>query len=357
MPLRNCDAPHIERTAPLRGGLTRRDPELTGSVDTRNACSCAGGRHSHRPRRVVRRRQSESADRTWHNGRTQRMRLSMQILKRTSIAALGLFGGLFVGCDQMAYAARDYLSPNPPPHAIEDRFRLEVDLVHSSYDTELRLDPSPQTPGTLVSGEDDLGLDDSETVLQVELTLLPGDHHLVRLHGISMRRNASHVLTRDIVWDDELYRAGQRADSSLNISMIGLTYGWLPFRNDRYELGLTAGIQIADVEANVEVRSQTVREPEEGIAPIPMIGLEGRYDFSRRWSVDGRYQYLSVSQDDTDAKLTDARIAVRWRQNQHLIFGLGYRIFDLNIESADADTPGFVALKMKGPLLFMQGSL
>ena len=50
-----------------------------------------------------------------------------------------------------------------------------------------------------------------------------------------------------------------------------------------------------------------------------MIGLEGRYDFSRRWSVDGRYQYLSVSQDETDAKLTDARIAVRWRQNQHWV--------------------------------------
>jgi len=279
----------------------------------------------------------------------------MLVSKRTSIFALGLF---FACTIQVAYAARDYLSPNPPPYAIEDRFRLEVGIVHSGYDTQVRLDPTPQNPGTLVSAEDDLGLEDSDTILQVELTLLPGDHHLVRLHGISMRRSGFATLTRNIVWDDETYLAGQRADSSLNISMIGLTYGWLPFRTDRYELGLTAGVQIADVEANVEVRATNPpREPEEGIAPIPMIGLEGRYDFSRRWSIDGRYQYLSVGQDDVDAKLTDARFAVRWRQGQHLVLGLGYRIFDLNVESHSEDTPGFVALKMKGPMLFVQGSM
>jgi hypothetical protein len=256
-----------------------------------------------------------------------------------------------------AHAARDYLSPNPPPHAIEDRFKLEVDLMRPSYDTQVRLDATPTTPGTLISAEDDLGLDESQLVLQMELTLLPGEHHLVRLHGFSMRRDGYKILNRPIVWETSTYAAGERADSRLNISMIGLTYGWLPFREDRYELGVTVGIQIASVDANVEVRRLGTREPEDGVAPIPLIGLEGRYDFTRRWSVDGRYQYLSVNRDDVSAKLTDARLALRWRQNQHLVFGLGYRMFDLNIESAGTSTPGFVSLGMTGPMLFLQGSL
>jgi hypothetical protein len=276
----------------------------------------------------------------------------------TSNKTLAATLGLLLGCHlQSAQAARDYLSPTPPPYVIEDRFRLEVDILHANYETQIRLDETPQNPGTLISAEEDLGLDDTDTVLQLELTLLPGDHHLVRLHGLSMRRNGYAYLTRNIEWDDRTYAAGQRVDSRINISMIGLTYGWLPFRTDRYEFGVTAGVQIADVEMNVEVRSEPPEETEEGIAPIPFVGIEGRYDFSRRWSIDGRYQYLSLSKDDLDAKITDARFAIRWRKNQHFVLGLGYRLFDLNIESLDEDTPGFVSLGMKGPMLFVQGSM
>ncbi|MBC7982325.1 MAG: hypothetical protein H7Y02_00570, partial [Candidatus Obscuribacterales bacterium] len=107
-------------------------------------------------------------------------------------------------------AAPSYLSPNPPPNSIEDRFRLEVDLLRGSYDTQLRFDPTIQTPGTTLSAEDDLGLDDSQLVLQLELTLLPGKHHLVRLHGLSMRRDGFKVLNRTVVFDTSTYNAGER---------------------------------------------------------------------------------------------------------------------------------------------------
>ena len=253
--------------------------------------------------------------------------------------------------------AQSYLSPNPPAHSVDDRFRLEVDLLHSGYDTQVRLDPTAQTPGTEISAEDDLGLDSSSTTLQVELTLLPGKHHMVRLQGLSMRREGSAILTKNILWDNNLYLAGERADSHLNVSMIGLTYGWLPFRKDRYELGVTFGIQIAAVDANAEVRARVVRPADNGVAPIPVVGLEGRFDFTRRWSVGGRFQYLTVNAEDVDGTLTDARLALRWRQNQHLIYGLGYRYFNLDIVSANTNTPGLVHLSMTGPMLFVQGSL
>lgn len=279
----------------------------------------------------------------------------MNTLIRTLTAALMLMTGSL----HSAHAARDYLSPTPPPYAIEDRFRLEVGVLQTNYETTIRLDRTPQTPGTQISAEEDLGLDDSDILLQLELTLLPGEHHMVRLHGMSMRRDGSKVINRRIEWDNNVYNVGERVDSIINISMIGLTYGWLPLRTDRYDLGISAGVQIADVEVNAEVRSRFngLHPREEGIAPVPHVGLEGRFDFTRRWSVDARYQYLSISKDDIDAKITDARFALRWRQNQHLVIGLGYRMFDLTIESADEDTPGFVSLKMNGPMLFVQGSM
>src|SRR5690349_19557828 len=76
--------------------------------------------------------------------------------------------------------AQSYLSPNPPPYSVADRFRLEVDLFRGSYSTNLRLDNVTTnaigarvvTPGTQVSGEGDLGLASSQYLGQVELTLL-----------------------------------------------------------------------------------------------------------------------------------------------------------------------------------------
>jgi len=266
------------------------------------------------------------------------------------------------------------LSPEPPPYAIEDRFRLEVDLFYGAYTTDIRLDNAVRnpttgqlviTPGTQVSAEDEFGLAESQFLGQVELTLLPGRHHLVRLNGLSMRREGHNFLTRTVQWDNSTYRIGERVDSHLNLTMVGLTYGYLPFRTDRYELGLSFGIQIASVSANAEVRSRSLRDEESAVGPIPLFGIEARYDFTRRWSVDGRMQYLSLGFAESagadlsgvEGTITDWRLALRFRQNQHLVYGLGYRNFAIEVESTNTDPAGMVTIGVAGPMLFLQASL
>jgi hypothetical protein len=280
--------------------------------------------------------------------------------------------------------AQSYLSPTPEKYSVEDRFRLEVDVLYGSYDTQMRLDDTTNAvdvngkltgivKGTTISGEDDLGLAKSQVLGQVELTLLPGRHHLVRLNALSMRRSAQTVLTRNINWGNnanntngnDAFVKGDRVDSFLNYSMVGLSYGYLPLRTDRYELGITFGIQFTTVGMNVEVPAKAIREAENGVAPLPMFGIEGRYEFTRRWSVDARYTYVSAAWaesfgadlKDKEGTVSDGRIAVRWRQNQHLVFGLGYRFFNLDISAPSSDPAGAVTMGMSGPLLFVQGSL
>jgi hypothetical protein len=248
-------------------------------------------------------------------------------------------------------------APKPKPHAVEDRFRAEVSFLGAAYDTKLRLDPSPALRGTEIDTETDLALDDSEFLVLGELTLLPGDRHLVRLSGLSSRRSAETALTRRIVFEDEIYNAGERVDSELNLTLFGLTYGYRLIARERAELAASFGIQVADVEANAVVRSRVVRDSESGVAPLPLLGLEGRFDFTKRWSVEARVQYLSARIDDVDGSILDARVAISWRANPHLLFGLGYRSFTVEIESENESTPGFVDMKISGPTLFMRASL
>jgi hypothetical protein len=248
-------------------------------------------------------------------------------------------------------------APKPPPRVSEDTLRAEVLVLGAGFDTTLRIDESLASQGTEISAEGDLGLETSKVLAQAELTLLPGKHHLVRLSGMTTRRSAQKVLDLLVEFDDETYLIGERVDSELNLTMIGLTYGYRFIAQDRGELTATFGIQVAEVEANAVVRNRVVRDAESGVAPIPFAGLEGRFDFSSRWSAEARVQYLTADIDDVDGSIIDARFALTWRTNPHLVFGLGFRSFAIEVDSRNEDTPGFVDMSMDGPLLFMRASM
>jgi hypothetical protein len=248
-------------------------------------------------------------------------------------------------------------APGPKPRVVEDRFRAEVNLIWAGLDTQLRVDPSNTVRGTKIGAEDDLGLEATEFMAQAELTLLPGERHLIRLSALNTRRSAQTTILRQIRYDDQIYLAGERVDSEMNIAMFGLTYGYRFIASNRAELTATFGIQIASVETNAVVRSRVVRDAEDGVAPLPLVGVEGRYDFTDRWSAEGRLQYLGANIDDVDGSILDARIAATWRMNPYLVFGLGYRSFSLNIDSQNNSTPGLVDMKIAGPLLFARASL
>ena len=248
-------------------------------------------------------------------------------------------------------------APRPKPNVVEDRFRVEVLLLNAGFDTTVRIDESLTLPGTTINAEDDLGLDDSKWLAQGEITLLPGEHHLLRLSGLSTHRSADKVIEREIVFDDETYLIGERVDSTLNLTMVGLTYGYRFLFGDRAELTPTFGVQIAEVEANAVVRNRVLREEESGVAPLPLLGLEGRFDITKRWSFEARVQYLTANIDEVDGSILDARAAITWRLNPHLLFGLGYRTFTIEVDSQDVDDPGLVDMTTEGPLLFMRASL
>lgn len=273
-------------------------------------------------------------------------------------AGAALLAGFFA-CDATA-AENSHLpdwAPKPKPNVSEDLLRAEISFLGASFDTQLRIDPSLTVQGTQLSTEDDLGLDDSQFLVLGELTLLPGERHLVRLSGLSTRRSADTLLQRQIVFDDEIYNVNERVSSELNLTMFGLTYGYRLLTSNRAELAATLGIQIAEVEANAVVRSRVVREAESGVAPLPLLGLEGRFDFTPRWSMEARVQYLTADIEEVDGSILDARAALTWRANPHLVFGLGYRSFTIDIDSADEGTPGMVDMSIAGPTLFIRASL
>lgn len=274
----------------------------------------------------------------------------LKVIKSTAVLATSLAA-------IAAHAEDPDWWPKPAPRVSEDVLRAEILVLDAGFNTKLRVDNSAVLQGTEVAAEDDLGLQASQILAQGELTLLPGDHHLVRLSGLSSHRSASKFIEKEIVFDDQTYLVGERVDSELNLTMVGLTYGYRFLVRDRAELTGTFGIQVAQVQANALVRSRVLRDAESGVAPLPLAGLEGRFDLSKRWSFETRLQYLKVNISDVDGSILDWRLGLTWRANPHWLLGLGYRQFNVNVDSKNKSTPGFVDLTIGGPMLFMRASL
>lgn len=243
------------------------------------------------------------------------------------------------------------------PRIIEDRFRIEVAAVGAGFDTVARVDGGLEFPGTEFNAESDFGLADTKFMILPELTLLPGKRHLVRLNGLSLDRRGSKEMERQIEYDAEIFEPGDLVDSVLDLRMIGLTYGYRFARFERFEATGLLGVQVLDFTTNAEIRGQTMREPTGEVAPIPLLGLETRFDLTRRLSVEASGQYTSVSFAGVTGELLDVRLAATWRLNPHLVLGLGYRSLSMIAESEDEDSAGMVDFQMTAPMLFFRASL
>jgi len=267
--------------------------------------------------------------------------------------------GLIVlgSCISQLASARPPWEKDPPPNLVEDILRVEVNVLSASYDTTARVDATVAEPGTVFSAENDFKMPDTDYLIAGEITLLPGERHLLRLSGLNTQRDGHARLERNIDYDAETYRVNEIVDSTINLRLFGFTYGFRMISNERMEITPTLGVQIGEYKTNAVVRSRVLREPSGDVSPVPVIGADLRYDFTKHWSVEGRVQYVKVSLDEIEADLLDWRVGVNWRFNPHFVVGAGYRSFSITAESFEDDSSGIIDLKISGPLLYLRASL
>lgn len=283
------------------------------------------------------------------------MRSAVHTALRLMTGCVVTLGSLLTG--HIAAAAQPPWEKTPPPRLIEDIFRVEINVMGASYDTTARVDQTVAVPGTEFSAEDDLKVDDAEYLIAGDITLLPGERNLLRLSGLNTQRDGHVSLERQILYDDQTYNINEVVDSSINLRLFGLTYGYRLISNERMEVTPTIGVQIGEYSTNAVVRSRVVREPTGDISPVPVIGADLRFDMSRRWSAEGRVQYIKVELDEIEASLLDWRVGVTYRINPHFVVGAGYRSFSIDAESFEDDSSGLINLSITGPLLYVRASL
>lgn len=248
----------------------------------------------------------------------------------------------------------------PPPEVryspINDRFAIRGSYFQPSIETALRYDASPTQPGTPISGEDTLGLDDelNQGTLEMVFRLTPKQR--LRVNYLKLDRSGDVILDEEVDFGDDTFLPGERVTSSLDMRLLELTYAYSLFRRERWELGIGLGIHLLEAKGEAEVAARFAGDDFSVAGPFPSLALDATVMITKRFSFNARAQYLGGNIGDTDGSYANYHADVQFRAWPNLAFGLGYTSYSIRVDSLDEDFSGRFVMKARGPEAFVRVS-
>lgn len=239
---------------------------------------------------------------------------------------------------------------------ISDRFYMRAIYFQPTVTTDLRVDPTRTTPGTELSGEDDLGLDDVLNQGRLEFDIRMERRNHVRIDYFKMSRFKQQPLSQDIVFGDFVFDEGTTFRTKFDWRVLSITYTYSFIRFERFEAGLGLGFHV--IEAQAEGREPgTVRVEKTSQAAIfPTIAFNSAFRISKRWSATLRGQQYSATPEDFEGSMSDYHFDLQYRWRKNLTIGLGYTMLETDVKVIDTDDPLTFNMSTKGPELFFRAS-
>jgi hypothetical protein len=246
--------------------------------------------------------------------------------------------------------ADDYFSPT------DDRVRLTLGAMHVSSSTTLRADSSTQTQGTVLSGEDQFGLDKSDWEPKFQAIVRVATRQRLSFDYFTLDRSGSTTLSEPIQFRDSTFLMGDPLQTKLSLRTLGITYEYSFWHSEKLELAATLGVHATEISSRAEVQTQTrhVIQTDNQAGPVPTIGLDATWAISRRFYVDGRAQYLSVHVNNLDGSLGFYAFDALYRYRPNVSVGIGYTEITAHLSSLKSSQAGLFDFNTKGPEMFVR---
>jgi hypothetical protein len=242
---------------------------------------------------------------------------------------------------------------------VSDHFYMRLSYFQPTLTTELRVDSTgANTPdGTLLSAEEDLGLDDVANQARIEFDIRMGERNHMRVDYFKLNRFQQTQLARDIEFGDFTFNAGETFRSKLDWRMLSLTYTYSLLKSERFEAGLGLGIHILEVKAEGSEPGTLNREGDSEVGAAPTFAANAAFRISKRWAITARAQTFQLEhENEFSGELSDFHADVQYRWRKNFAVGLGYTRLVTDIDIQDADQPFQFDLDASGPELFFRAS-
>lgn len=228
--------------------------------------------------------------------------------------------------------------------ALFPRFNVTGGGYLGDFGTQLRVDPHVSgLEGTTIDLEKTLGLESSRTLSRVALQWRPFRKHELEVSYFKTQREGRQVIDRQIVFEDTTFPIRADVRSNFNIDFLEANYTYWLRQSARDGLGINLGVTALSINAELLVRGDTdtsvlLNQTASTKLPVPVIGLEGRYQFTDHIIGIGRAAVLPrVSISDYQGEAYVGRFSIEYRPVSRIGVGVCYNYFNLNgvVEKTD----------------------
>lgn len=237
---------------------------------------------------------------------------------------------------------------------LQDRWTFEIGAYAPSLKTTANFD-STLGPGTSISFEDDLGLDDRKINAAFLGKLRLGERWRIEAEYFALNRSGTRAISRTINWGGNTYPIGIVVNSEFDSDIYRFSGGYSFIKDAQGELGVSLGLHVTDFTISL-AGANVAQRTGDALAPLPTIGLYGAYALTPRWLLSGRVDFFSLKYNDYDGSLTNLVGAVDYRFTRNFGVGLGYRYVNYDLDVTKSSFTGRVKYEFSGPVLYAIGS-
>jgi hypothetical protein len=186
------------------------------------------------------------------------------------------------------------------------------------------------------------------------------------------RDGSSTVVTDPIKIGDSIARVGAQIDTTFDMTIARLTYGFSVVKKEKMTVRLKAGVHLADFALDVQL-SGAVEECETGeippdcaviggqsdqletsdiTFPLPHFGASFEYAITPKLAMRAQALGFALEINNIKGSLLELDADIIYHPWEHVGFGAGFRYFNANVESNGSRLNGEFDFEYFGPVLY-----
>lgn len=240
------------------------------------------------------------------------------------------------------------------PESDAAKWGVSLGVFITEQNMRTDFDANFNNPSIKVDFENDLGLDESQSVGRFAAFYKFNERHQLDFDIFDLSQNATAVLDTEISWQDTIFSPSEEISTSLDLRIYKIAYTYLPWQNDKGRLGVTGGLYIADIGLFLRVPESDLREVGDVTAPLPVIGLRGEYYFSERWRASASIELFAVEVDEYRGHLQDNLVAIDYLLTDHAALGLGYNHVEIDVDATEKDLRADLTWQYSGVMAYLR---
>ena len=274
------------------------------------------------------------------------------MLKHLSILLFVFIGvSTFAQTDSSVHTKK--IKPVPPWWV--QRFNVAAGVFFPLNNTIVEVGDEAGTFGTTIDFEDDLGFAQSTATFLGSLQWRASRRSKFELNYYYIGRNSTKTLEEDVEFKDTIYPANSIVNASFSTRIFQFSYGYAFLLNPRYEAGLAIGTHIVGVKAGMGSVSNTGSASTETdfnfTAPLPDLGIWGGYAINKKWAVNGSFNYLSLTVNNTTGRILSYNAGFAYGILKNLTASLGYVGLNFKVNTTKDTFKGYFKWGNNGPVL------